>query len=110
MTTGRPPFRLQTPLEEALSEAMHPKAPPASSGLLDAPWMEEMRRQCDVDPEYRKKIEALRDQHQADPIFTPIFTAILGVGQFTLFGTPFAYAAVASAIATTAFIAGVQIR
>ncbi|TPK42317.1 MULTISPECIES: hypothetical protein [unclassified Mesorhizobium] len=43
-----------------------------------------------------------------DPIFTPIFTAILGSGGFTLFGTTVSYAAIASAIATTAIVAGVQ--
>ncbi|MER9278770.1 hypothetical protein [Mesorhizobium sp. M0522] len=106
---GKPPFRLQTPLEEALSEAMHPTAPPASSGLLDVPWMEEMRRQCDADPEYRKKIEALRDQHQADPIFTPIFAAILGAGNFTIFGST-TFATVLSAIATTAVVPGIQVK
>ncbi|RWE07672.1 MAG: hypothetical protein EOS23_26485 [Mesorhizobium sp.] len=103
------PFRLQTPLEEALSEAMQPKAPPASSGLLDVPWMEEMRRQCDVDPEYRKKIEALRDQHQADPLFAPIFAAILGPANITLFGST-TVATVLSAIATTAVMPGIQVK
>lgn len=107
---GKPPFRIQTPLEEALSEAVHPKAPPANSGLLDAPWMEEMRRQCDVDPEYRKKVEALRDQHQADPFFLPIFTAILGTGKVTLFGTSVTYAAIASAIVTTSVVHGLEAR
>ncbi|MBZ9719092.1 hypothetical protein LB519_14685 [Mesorhizobium sp. AD1-1] len=43
-----------------------------------------------------------------DPIFTPIFTAVLGTGGFTLFGTTISYAAIASAIATTAIVAGVQ--
>lgn len=105
------PFRIQTPLEEALSEAMHPKAPPASSGLLDAPWMEEMRRQCDADPEYRKKIEALRDQHQADPVFFPLFSVILGPGGLGLTGSTLATAAtIASAIATTSVTPGMQAR
>ncbi|MER9443880.1 hypothetical protein NKI79_21335 [Mesorhizobium sp. M0340] len=40
---GKLPFRFQTQLEEALSEAMHAKAPPANPGLIDAPWIEEMR-------------------------------------------------------------------
>lgn len=45
-----------------------------------------------------------------DPIFTPIFTAILGGGGISLFGgaISISYAAIASAIATTAIIAGVQ--
>lgn len=43
-----------------------------------------------------------------DPIFTPIFVAILGSGGFTLFGTTITYAAIASAIVTTAIVAGVQ--
>lgn len=43
-----------------------------------------------------------------DPIFTPIFTAILGTGGFTLFGTTISYAAIASAIATTALTIGVS--
>ncbi|PTE07394.1 hypothetical protein [Mesorhizobium helmanticense] len=108
----KPPFRLQTPLEEALSEALHPKAPSASSGLLDTPWMEEMRRQCDVDPQYRRRVEALRDQHKADPIFTPIFTAILGSGGLGLFGGAAlnVAAGIASAIATTAVVPGVQVK
>ncbi|MES0168254.1 hypothetical protein NKJ87_20065 [Mesorhizobium sp. M0027] len=43
-----------------------------------------------------------------DPIFTPIFTAILGTGGFTLFGTTISYAAIASAIVTTALTVGVS--
>ncbi|BAB54404.1 hypothetical protein [Mesorhizobium japonicum] len=43
-----------------------------------------------------------------DPIFTPIFTAILGSGGFSLFGATISYAAIASAIVTTAIVAGVQ--
>jgi hypothetical protein len=43
-----------------------------------------------------------------DPIFTPIFTAILGTGGFSLFGATISYAAIASAIVTTAIVAGVQ--
>ncbi|TIN80696.1 hypothetical protein [Mesorhizobium sp.] len=43
-----------------------------------------------------------------DPIFTPIFTAILGSGGFTLFGTTISYAAIASAIVTTALTVGLS--
>ncbi|MBN9079681.1 MAG: hypothetical protein BGN87_18515 [Rhizobiales bacterium 65-79] len=43
-----------------------------------------------------------------DPIFTPLFTAIFGTGGFTLFGSTISYAAIASAIATTAITAGLQ--
>jgi hypothetical protein len=43
-----------------------------------------------------------------DPIFTPIFVAVLGSGGFTLFGATITYAAIASAIVTTAIVAGVQ--
>lgn len=44
-----------------------------------------------------------------DPIFTPIFTAILGSGGFTLFGTTITYASIATAIATTALTFGLQL-
>jgi hypothetical protein len=107
----KPPFRFQTPLEEAIAQALNPKAPPAASGLLDAPWVAEMRHQCDVDPEYRKHVETLRDQHQADPIFTPLFVSILGAGGFGLTGAVLSTAVmIASAIATTSVVAGVQTR
>lgn len=43
-----------------------------------------------------------------DPIFVPIFTAILGTGGFTLFGTTISYAAIASAIVTTALTVGIS--
>ncbi|MER8368030.1 hypothetical protein [Mesorhizobium sp. M1378] len=59
----------------------------------------------------RAPFEALRDQHHADPIFVPIFTAVLGAGGFGLTGTTLATAAaIASAIATTAVVPGVQVR
>lgn len=43
-----------------------------------------------------------------DPIFTPIFTAILGTGGFTIGATTISYASIASAIATTALTIGLQ--
>lgn len=43
-----------------------------------------------------------------DPIFTPLFTAILGTGGLTIGATTISYAAIASAIATTALSIGVQ--
>lgn len=43
-----------------------------------------------------------------DPIFTPLFTAILGTGGFTIGATTITYAGIASAIATTALAIGVQ--
>ena len=50
----------------------------------------------------------LYSQALFDPIFTPLFTAILGTGGFTLGATTITYASVAAAIATTALSIGVQ--
>ncbi|TIP07792.1 hypothetical protein [Mesorhizobium sp.] len=88
------------PLEEVLRDALAPKAPRPETGLLDAPWQSERQ--------LRSSTILGGGQLQADPIFTPIFTAILGTGGITLFGTTISYAAIASAIATTALVAGVQ--
>lgn len=41
-----------------------------------------------------------------DPVMTTIFTALIGTGGFTIGGTTITYAAVASAIATTALMPG----
>jgi hypothetical protein len=43
-----------------------------------------------------------------DPIFTPIFTAILGTGGITIGASTITYASIASAIATTALSIGIQ--
>lgn len=43
-----------------------------------------------------------------DPIFTPLFTAVLGAGGFTIGATTITYASIASAIATTALTIGLQ--
>lgn len=43
-----------------------------------------------------------------DPIFTPIFTAVLGTGGFSIGATKITYAPLASAIATTAISNGLQ--
>ncbi|YCI04043.1 hypothetical protein M1D34_07395 [Ensifer sp. D2-11] len=43
-----------------------------------------------------------------DPIFTPIFTAVLGTGGFAIGATTISYASIASAIATTAISIGLQ--
>lgn len=43
-----------------------------------------------------------------DPIFTPLFTAVLGTGGFTIGATTITYASIASAIATTALTVGLQ--
>lgn len=43
-----------------------------------------------------------------DPIFTPIFTAILGTGGFTIGAVTLSYASIATAIATTALTIGLQ--
>ncbi|RVG73037.1 hypothetical protein CN223_26770 [Sinorhizobium meliloti] len=43
-----------------------------------------------------------------DPIFTPIFTAVLGSGGFAIGATTITYASIASAIATTAISIGLQ--
>ncbi|WEX76879.1 Ig-like domain-containing protein [Sinorhizobium numidicum] len=43
-----------------------------------------------------------------DPIFTPIFTAVLGSGGFAIGATTITYASIASAIATTALSIGLQ--
>lgn len=51
---------------------------------------------------------ALYPLARRDPILTPIFTAIIGTGGFTIAGTTITYAAIASAIATTALAIGAQ--
>lgn len=51
----------------------------------------------------------LDEQHQADPIFTPIFLAIFGTSGFTIFGTFVTWASIATAIATTALTIGLQL-
>ena len=43
-----------------------------------------------------------------DPIFTPIFTAILGTGGITIGASTITYASIATAIATTALTVGLQ--
>ncbi len=43
-----------------------------------------------------------------DPIFTPLFTAILGSGGFTIGSAFISYASIATAIATTALTIGLQ--
>ncbi|RVL04767.1 hypothetical protein [Sinorhizobium meliloti] len=43
-----------------------------------------------------------------DPIFTPIFTAVLGTGAFNIGVASISYASIASAIATTAISIGLQ--
>ncbi len=43
-----------------------------------------------------------------DPIFTPLFTAVLGTGGFTLGSAFISYASIATAIATTALTVGLQ--
>lgn len=43
-----------------------------------------------------------------DPIFTPLFTAVLGTGGITIGASTITYASIASAIATTALSIGIQ--
>ncbi|RYH00298.1 MAG: hypothetical protein EON58_00725 [Alphaproteobacteria bacterium] len=43
-----------------------------------------------------------------DPVFTPLFTAILGTGAFQIGAATISYASVAAAIATTALSIGIQ--
>lgn len=74
-------------------------------GFENAESWEVTRQQGDIDFAVCGRFSR---QYVADPIFTPLFTALLGSGGFTLFGTTIAYASVASAIATTAIVAGIQ--
>jgi hypothetical protein len=96
-----------SPLEEAIAEAFIPKAPSARLGLLDAPWQGELRNSTVLQ-------RGLGGQQQADPIFTPLFSALFsttflgGAASYTLFGGAISAATVASAIATTALTIGLQ--
>lgn len=56
-----------------------------------------------ADPQFLNRTTA-----HYDPIFTPLFTAILGTGGFTIGATTITYASVAAAIATTALSIGIQ--
>lgn len=63
-------------------------------------------RQFDSLPSMLENSTALYSQYLFDPIFTPIFTSILGTA--TIAGTSITYASVAAAIATTALSIGIQ--
>lgn len=51
---------------------------------------------------------SLYSQVVFDPIFTPLFTAVLGTGGITIGASTITYASIASAIATTALSIGIQ--
>lgn len=76
-----------------------------TSGFENAETWEISRQMGDM--EFRTSGNFER-QYQEDPIFLPLFTAILGGGGFTLFGATITYAGIASAIATTALVAGIS--
>jgi hypothetical protein len=96
--------KVLSPIEEALARAVSPRM---VSGGQDIPWWMESRPQMGaVD---LRSTTIFTRQHQADPIFTPIFTYILGTGGFLIGGTTFiSFASIASAIATTALTMGIQ--
>ncbi len=87
-----------SPLDKVLREAMRPKCVlnHHPCGVMHWAWDPIDGWHCDMRLPRR------------DPIFTPLFTAILGTGGFTLFGATISYAAIASAIAVTALSIGLQ--
>ncbi|WP_287302120.1 hypothetical protein [Mesorhizobium sp.] len=91
-----------TPLEEAIREALKGKPVSYNPGIgaFETTTTQEFLA-SGWNGEYRWPVHK-------DPIFTPIFTAILGSGGFTLFGSTISYAAIASAIATTALTVGLS--
>lgn len=65
-------------------------------------------RQFDSLPSMLENSTALYSQFLMDPIFTPLFTAIIGTGGITIGATTITYASIAAAIATTALSIGLQ--
>ncbi|TIL30042.1 MAG: hypothetical protein E5Y85_25795 [Mesorhizobium sp.] len=90
------------PLEEAIREALKAKPVTYNPGIgaFETTTTQEFMA-SGWNGEYRWPVHK-------DPIFTPIFTAILGTGGFTLFGSTISYAAIASAIVTTALTVGIS--
>ncbi|TIX61477.1 MAG: hypothetical protein E5V25_24025, partial [Mesorhizobium sp.] len=90
------------PLDDILREALKGRAVSYSTGIgaFETTTTQEFLA-SGWNGEYRWPVHK-------DPIFTPIFTAILGTGGFSLFGgsITISYAAIASAIATTALTVG----
>lgn len=89
-----------SPIEEALREALKPARVTYNPGIGTWENSEEWRA-GGWQGEYQWPV-------RRDPIFTPLFTALLGSGGFTLFGTTISYASIATAIATTALTIGLQ--
>ncbi|MER8959295.1 hypothetical protein [Mesorhizobium sp. M0701] len=92
-----------TPLEAAIREALKGRVISYSAGIgaFETTTTQEFLA-SGWNGEYQWPVHR-------DPIFTPIFTAILGAGGLGLTGTTLTTAvAIASAIATTAIVAGVQ--
>ncbi|MER9829159.1 hypothetical protein NKJ51_12330 [Mesorhizobium sp. M0134] len=91
-----------TPLEEAIREALKGKSVTYNPGVgaFETATTQEFLA-SGWNGEYQWPVHK-------DPIFTPIFTAILGTGGFTLFGSTISYAAIASAIVTTALTVGIS--
>jgi hypothetical protein len=87
-----------TPIEAVLREALRRKC------VLNHHPRGAMRWGWDPVDGWRGEMRLPR----RDPIFTPLFTYLLGSSTFTLFGATFTYASVASAIATTALTIGLQ--
>ncbi|MND44342.1 hypothetical protein D3C80_351760 [compost metagenome] len=65
-------------------------------------------RQFDSLPSMLENSTALYSQFLMDPIFTPLFTAVLGTGGIAIGATTITYASIAAAIATTALSIGIQ--
>jgi hypothetical protein len=89
-----------SPIEAALREALKPVKVTYNPGI--GAWENSEEWRCaGWQGEYQWPV-------RRDPIFTPLFTAILGTGGISLFGTTISYATIASAIATTALTIGVS--
>lgn len=96
------------PFEISVRRALEPKKVVEwrdTAGFENAESWEVSRQMGDM--EFRTSGNFER-QYQEDPIFLPIFTSIIGGGGFTLFGATVTYAGIASAIATTALVAGIS--
>lgn len=94
--------------EVALRSALSPRKVVEwrdTSGFENAETWEVSRQQGDIDFSTSGRFSR---QYHADPIFTPLFLSIIGPGTISFFGTTVSLASLASAIATTAVVAGIS--
>jgi hypothetical protein len=113
----------QTPLEGALATHRRERFQAALRGALEQKKLSYRHspgayETLDSEDAFRQSVDlgfqigrANRAHEVNDPIFTPLFVSILGAGGFGLTGAVLSTAVmIASAIATTSVVAGVQTR